>query len=219
LGSIFEAARAMGVPFEVIVVNDASTDPTATVARDAGARVVDVDLRKISAVRNAGARAAKGDILFFIDADTRITEAVLRSALNALRQGAAGGGAWVEFAEPASWPVRLGLNLFGLVYMRLLRWAAGCFIFARRSAFEAAGGFDESLYASEEIVLSIALKRQGRFAVLRESVMTSSRKLRMHSPWMIIPFMLRFLRRGPAMLRQRSGLEWWYDGKREGRGR
>ena len=36
LGSIFDAAHAMGVPFEVIVVNDASTDSTAAVARDAG---------------------------------------------------------------------------------------------------------------------------------------------------------------------------------------
>src|SRR6185436_13081255 len=55
LVSIFESARAVGVPFEVIVVNDDSTDRTPDIAREAGARVVDVKLRKISAVRNAGA--------------------------------------------------------------------------------------------------------------------------------------------------------------------
>ena len=205
----------MGVSFEVIVVNDASTDLTAAVALEAGARVVEVHLRKISAVRNVGARHAKGDAFFFIDADTRITDPVLRAALNALHQGAAGGGAWVKFAEPVSWPVRLALNVFGVVYMCLFRWAAGCFIFARRAAFEAVGGFDESLYASEEIFLSIGLKRQGRFVLLREGVITSGRKLRLHSPWRLIPFILRFLCRGPAILRQRAGLDWWYDGKRE----
>src|SRR5439155_26660393 len=84
LASVFDPARATGLPFEVIVVNDASTDRTAKIARQAGARVLDVQLRKISAVRNAGARAAKGDVFFFIDADTQVPEATLRATLNAL---------------------------------------------------------------------------------------------------------------------------------------
>ena len=50
LESIFSSARAIGRPFEVIVVNDTSTDRTVEISRTAGARVVDVNLRKISAV-------------------------------------------------------------------------------------------------------------------------------------------------------------------------
>ena len=49
--------------------------------------------------------------------------------------------------------VHLGINLFSFFYMCLLKWAAGCFIYARRPAFETVGGFDETLYAGEEIVL------------------------------------------------------------------
>ncbi len=199
----------------MIVVNDASTDDTAAIARESGARVVDVELRKISAVRNAGARQAKGDVFFFVDADTRISEAGLQSALKALDKGAIGGGAWVQFAEPMSASIDFTMRMFGLVYMSFLGWAAGCFVFARRSAFEAIGGFDESLYASEEIVLSMGLKRQGRFVILKEPVYTSGRKLRIRSPLAVVPFVFRFLLRGPAMLRQRQGLDWWYDGKRE----
>jgi glycosyltransferase involved in cell wall biosynthesis len=215
LASIAEAARAVGRPYEVIVVNDASTDRTAEIARQAGAQVLDVHLRKISAVRNAGARAAKGDVFFFIDADTQIPEATLRGAVAALEGGAVGGGAWVSFAEPVSLSVHFAISLFSFFYMRLLRWAAGCFIYATRAAFEAAGGFDETLYACEEIVLSMALKRQGRFEVLRDGVMTSGRKIRMYSPWLIIPLTLRFILHGPAIFRQRKGLDWWYEGKRE----
>ena len=61
LQSVFAAARSEEEPFEVIVVNDASTDATAALARAAGARVIDVDLRKISAVRNAGAALRLAD--------------------------------------------------------------------------------------------------------------------------------------------------------------
>jgi glycosyltransferase involved in cell wall biosynthesis len=215
LESIFNSARAAGLPFEVIVVNDASTDRTAEIARQAGARVLDVQLRKISAVRNVGARAAKGDVFFFVDADTQISEAILRAALNAIERGAVGGGAWVKFREPVSWAVRLGINVFSFFYMRFLRWAAGCFLYVRRKDFEAVGGFDETLYAGEEIVLSRALKRQGPFVVLRESVTTSGRKIRMYSTWSIVPLLMRFMLHGHAIFRTRQGLDWWYEGKRE----
>lgn len=85
----------------------------------------------------------------------------------------------------------------------------------RAAGFESVGGFDETVYAGEEIGLSRALKTQGRFVVLREAVLTSARKIRLHSAGSMIPLAVRFLRHGPAILRKRQGLEWWYDGKRE----
>ncbi len=216
LTAIFQAARQVGHPFEVIVVNDASTDTTRAIAVDAGARVVDVQLRKISAVRNAGAKAAHGEWLFFIDADTQISAPFLRAAIQALEKGAVGGGTWVDFAEPMGPVIRVGLWLFSFIYMRLLNWAAGCCVFARRDAFQSIGGFDETLYASEEIELSRALKRQGRFVVVREPVITSGRKMRMYSLWKMVPFTLRFLFQGTKVLKQpNKGLDWWYEGKRE----
>jgi glycosyltransferase involved in cell wall biosynthesis len=203
------------MPFEVIVVNDASVDRTSEIAGGAGARVLDVHLRKISAVRNAGAGEAKGDVLFFVDADTQLPEETLRASLAAIERGAVGGGASVAFTEPVQLYVRLAVNLFSFFYMRLLGWAAGCFLFVRREIFDAAGGFDETLYACEEIGLSLSLKRQGRFVVLDEGVTTSSRKIRMYSSWRIVPLLVRFAIHGPAIFRQRLGLEWWYEGKRE----
>src|SRR5690349_7930964 len=65
LRAIHEAASDVGQPYEVIVVDDASTDATAGIARQNDAIVVSVNHRQIAATRNSGARAAKGDRLFF----------------------------------------------------------------------------------------------------------------------------------------------------------
>ena len=72
LQAIHESARAAGLPYEIIVADDASTDATAEVARQNNARVVSVNHRQIAATRNSGASAAQGGQLFFVDADTII---------------------------------------------------------------------------------------------------------------------------------------------------
>src|SRR4029079_8077114 len=92
LEAIHEAARAVGQPYEVIVVDDASTDTTPEIAAQNNARVVSVNHRQIAATRNSGARSAQGEGLFFVDADTSIHVRALASALRAMDKGAAGGG-------------------------------------------------------------------------------------------------------------------------------
>ena len=97
LRAIREAAGALDEPFEMVVADDASTDGTAAVARALGAHVVSVRHRRIAAARNAAARAAHGDLLVFVDADTLVTEAAVRAAVLAMRRGAAGGGSAIRF--------------------------------------------------------------------------------------------------------------------------
>src|SRR5262249_60052871 len=65
LGALHAAAGALREPYEVIVADDASTDETAAIARAHGAQVVSVNHRQIAATRNAGARRARGELLFF----------------------------------------------------------------------------------------------------------------------------------------------------------
>jgi glycosyltransferase involved in cell wall biosynthesis len=210
LHALHEAARACAVDYEIVVVDDASTDGTGDVARRHGARVVDVALRQIAAVRNAGAAAAVGDTLVFVDADTHVPAETLAAALDALRQGAVGGGARVRF------DARLRLHqrafvAFGLLLVRLGRVAAGCFIFCRRDAFTAAGGFDERWYAGEDVAMSRALARRGRFRVLRAPVLTSTRKLDTFSPGEHLALMLKLALRGRGVLRSREHLALWYE--------
>lgn len=214
LHTLLASARALGEPFEVIVVNDASTDQTAEIARSCGVEVVPVHLRKISAVRNAGARVARGEVLIFVDADTLVPAKALASAVEAVRQGAVGGGARVQMdgGVPLWAPAMMTLTSWSLGQMRL---AAGCFLFARRDAFEAVGGFDEEYYASEEIHLSRALKAKGRFVIVSEAVITSGRKVRLFSGRQLFMQMAILASGGRSALKRREGLDFWYDGKRE----
>src|SRR6266550_2582518 len=71
IASIRVAASGVTQPYEIIVVDDASADATAELAARAGTRVISINRRQIAAARPAGARAAQGDYLFFVAADTR----------------------------------------------------------------------------------------------------------------------------------------------------
>lgn len=214
LQAIKAAAAALHESTEVIVVDDASTDGTSAVAHSHGARVVSVNCRHIAATRNAGARAARGERLIFVDADTLVTSEVVQAAVAAMRGGAVAGGCDVHFDGrlplygraliAAAWPVYQALGL-----------AAGCFIFCTRDAFNAVGGFDETLFAAEEVALSRTLRQHGRFVLLREHVMTSGRKLRAHSAREILGGLLRVALRGRQAIGVREGLEIWYGERRQ----
>jgi glycosyltransferase involved in cell wall biosynthesis len=214
LGAIHATARACGEAYEVIVADDASSDRTAEVAAAHGARVVSVAHRQIAATRNSGARASSGERLIFVDADTIVDEAVVRAALAALRSGAVGGGAAVRMDGVLPLYARIVTPLLVRVF-RFAGFACGCFVFCTRAAFEAAGGFDETMFGAEELTFSRALQRQGRFVVLREAVTTSGRKVRTHSGWEILGFLGRLAIRGPSSVRRRSGMDLWYGKRRE----
>ncbi|GAB6195380.1 glycosyltransferase [Lysobacter xanthus] len=210
VATLHKAARACGVDYEVVVVDDASTDGTGDVAAALRARVVRVEHRHIAATRNAGARSAVGDVLVFVDADTRVPAATLAAALAALRDGAAGGGARVRFEGRLRWRDRPAVAL-GLGLVRIARIAPGCFVFCTRGAFDATGGFDERWYAGEDVAMSRALAKAGRFVLLREHVLTSARKLDTFSPAEHLALMLRVALRGRRVLRSREHLALWYE--------
>ena len=103
---------------------------------------------------------------------------------------------------------------------RATGWAAGSFIFCDAAAFREAGGFNETLFAAEEIDFSRRMKRLARrrhmgFTILhRTPLLTSDRKVHLYSRYEHFAFLLRFLLTGGRNLRSRDACLAWYDGRR-----
>lgn len=214
LDAIARVAGELKLNHEVIVADDASTDATAAIAQERGALVVSHDRRQIAATRNLGARHATGGVLIFVDADTMVTHAAVRQALEAIDHGAIGGGAMIRFDGRVPLYARLLTSVFMLVF-RILRYTGGCFLFCTREAFDKAGGWDETHYAGEEIRLAQALKKHGRFVIVRDRVITSGRKLRTYSAFEVLGQLLKISLSPEKSVKQREGLGLWYEARRE----
>jgi hypothetical protein len=89
---------------------------------------------------------------------------------------------------------------------RLVRLVGGCFQFCTREAYNAIGGFDESLYAGEDMAFCQAIKKVGRFVVSAPTVVTSARKLKVVTPWEVIRLLVTIAIRGP-----RYESKWIFD--------
>ena len=213
LRALDEAVRPIALAHEILVVDDSSTDRTGAIALEHGARVIPVRHRQIAATRNAGAREARGEMLVFVDADTIVSEPVVRAAVRAMLDGAAGGGSAFRFGGRVPLYGRV-MQALAVPLYRAAGLASGCFLFCTREAFRATGGFDEGMFGAEEAAMSRALRRQGRFVVLRESVTTSGRKLRAHSGREVLGTMARLALTGGRSIRRREGLEIWYGERR-----
>ena len=176
LQAIHASARIIAQPYEVIVVNDASTDATAEIAQQNNARVVNVNHRQIAATRNSGGRAATGDRFFFVDADTRVNPRAINAAMRAMNKGAIGGGGptWIDRNEPVPFYIRL-IALLSIPAVKLIGFAGGAFMFCTREGFQASGGFSERMFWGEEISFALALKRHGRFVGLWQYAPESNR--------------------------------------------
>lgn len=214
LQAIRESARVVGLPYELIVVDDASTDATAQIARQHNATVLSVNHRQIAATRNSGGRAAHGGRLFFADADTIINPRAVASALRYMDKGAAGGGAPARFDGTAPLYAQILFWTLGWL-MRLAGISGGAFMFCTRDAFDAVGGFDERLFGAEDAAMSLALKREGRFVVLWQYVLTSGRRMRGFCGLQMLVGLVR-MAFFPGILTRRSRVKTiWYESNRE----
>jgi len=207
-------ARCSG-PWELIVVDNASSDDTAAVAVAHGARVVHEPHRQIARARNTGARAATGHCLMFVDADTRPPAQLVIHAIELMRsRRSCGGGAQLRFEDGGSPLLRFGARAWNRLASSL-GLGAGCFLFATRDAFDMIGGFDESYYAGEELGFSRRLRRYGKVCgqplviIDQPPVLTSPRKAHWHSTPRQLGLLL-LISVYPFALRSRRLCGFWY---------
>jgi|ERR1043166_487234 glycosyltransferase involved in cell wall biosynthesis len=214
-----QAFADRGWKVELIVCDNNSTDSTASIARDHGARVVFEACNQISRARNCGAAAASGDWLVFIDADSRPTPELFADVGAVITAGkSVAGGVTVRF-DHAALAGRLVMKFWNGI-SRTLKWCAGSFIFVEANAFRSLGGFSEELFASEEIDFSQRAKKLGRalgrsvVILHRHPLETSARKLKLYSTRQHFRIFWKATFRMRQTLTNREDCHIWYDGKR-----
>jgi glycosyltransferase involved in cell wall biosynthesis len=214
------AFTARGWEWECVVCDNNSTDGTSAVARAAGATVVFEPVNQIGRARDAGARAATGEWLVFIDADSTPSAELFASIATRIAEGRAlGGGSTVELETGTPRYARFVCGLWNL-WSRLAGWAAGSCVWVEAEAFRSVGGFGTEYYAGEEVFLSRRLKslarRSGRrFVILADHPLrTSSRKLKLYTLTEGGRFFFRMLFTAGRAAKRPENCEIWYDGRR-----
>ncbi len=223
LASIRSAAVAfekVGWAWEMIVCDNNSTDQTAAVATEAGARVVFEPVNQIGRARNRGASQAQGEWLVFVDADSEASAELFRELHGVLASGkAVGGGACLMADDSTSAKMQVPLAVWNRL-SRLARWPAGSFLYCRRDIFEELGGFSLKHFAAEELELARRMKRAGRPRGLRMVILprarlrTSSRKVELYSMGEILRTMLQVTLGYFWSTRSARSCFMWYDGRR-----
>lgn len=164
-------------PLEIIVVDGGSKDGTIAIATRQ-AEVLQAS-RGRAIQMNCGASHARGDILLFLHADSRLPARGLQEIRGAVGQGYEGGAFRLKFDRET--PL-----LRAYSFCTRFRTARFCFgdrgLFIRREVFEELGGFPETPLF-EDLEMARLLSRRGSFAFLADAVTTSSRRFIRHGPF------------------------------------
>lgn len=152
--------------YEVIVVDDGSTDATAQIAQAASVRVISQKNAGPAAARNAGANAAQGQLLLFTDADCAPVPGWIGALTAAFRDSAVAGAKGVYMTHQRGIVPRFTQLEYQDRYDRMLGADSIDFIDTysaayRRDIFFANGGFDPSLLKLEDQELSFRLAEKG----------------------------------------------------------
>lgn len=160
---------------ELIVVDGGSADGTARVAAECPRARYVTSTRGRASQMNVGARTARGDVLLFLHADTRLPPDADVAIARAMAEPDVVGGRFDVRFSSARWPFRV-IAAFMNGRSRLTGIATGDqAIFVRRTTFETLGGYAD-IPLMEDVELSRRLKAAGRLVALHERVTTSSRK-------------------------------------------
>jgi hypothetical protein len=199
------------IAWEIVVVDDASTDATARIAADAGARVVPVQVRQIAAARNAGARR-RAATCWCSSMPTPSFERHAWRRRGALRAGAPAAGATSDSTalcrctRGPAWPPRSAC-CGSPRWRRLLRVLYAADVRRHRRLRRA------PVRRRGDVPSAVAVKRVGRMVLVRPPVVTSARKFRTHSARELTRMTMAALHLGRRM-RSREHLHLWYGDRR-----
>ena len=157
------AQKAGDVPYEIIVLDNGSTDESAAVAEAAGARVLVLPDDNVSQLRNRGVSEATADLIAFVDADNEISSGWCTAVAEIMRnpEVAATGTAY-SAPDDGTWVTRTGDYMRGHTEGSIKTdWLAAGNLVIRKPVFESLGGFDTTLETCEDVDLCARIRAAG----------------------------------------------------------
>ncbi|WP_461451676.1 TIGR04283 family arsenosugar biosynthesis glycosyltransferase [Mucilaginibacter sp.] len=158
---------------EIIVVDGGSTDNTLLSAKEAGATGVISPKKGRAAQMNFGASLAKGDLLYFVHADTLPPQTYIWDILDAIRSGF-DMGRYLSTYDSNSWLLKMNallsrLDTFGGM-------GGDQTLFITKNLFQQTDGFDGSMKIMEEFEFCARARKQGKYKIINKPVLISARK-------------------------------------------
>ncbi|MBA3755010.1 MAG: glycosyltransferase, partial [Nitrosomonas sp.] len=145
LDSISESMTAnqkLGFTYEIIVVDNNSTDKTAELAKQAGTNVVFEPINQIGRARNTGATVATGDWVLFVDADSLLNPGMVADILQMIESGKYVGCGSVMHMPDLPWWGNAAMQLW-TAFSITFHWASGALVVCRTDSFRDVGGFNQ----------------------------------------------------------------------------
>lgn len=163
LKSIFNIEYETG-KFEVIIVDNGSSDRTIDIAQSFGVEIFCDDTKNVSGLRNIGAQHAKGEILAFVDADCIVSETWLRNAeMYFNTPDIAAWGAPAKIPENATWVQKAWYIIRKKMdSVEDVDWLEAMNLFVRKKDFRTIGGFNEKLITCEDVDFCYRIKNYGK---------------------------------------------------------
>jgi rSAM/selenodomain-associated transferase 2 len=158
---------------EVIVVDGGSSDETVRIAAQAGAHAVISPKKGRAAQMNYGASLAKGDILYFLHADTYPPPSFVKDIERAVKEGF-GFGRYRTSFDSKKWILKV--NAFFTRFDLFVCYGGDQSLFMTRKLFEVLSGFTESMRIMEDYEIVTRGKAKARYKIMQKDVLVSARK-------------------------------------------
>lgn len=161
------------IAYEIIVADGCSSDDTRLIAERNGAVVLKCDRMSRAAQMNQGAEIAKGDILYFVHADTLPPSKFYDSILKAFNQGYGMGCFRFKFDSNR---LLLKINSYFTRFDRMMFRGGDQTLFIRRESFESIGGYKDEYRIMEEYEFIRRARKKLKFRIIPRDVLVSARK-------------------------------------------
>ncbi len=188
---------------ELIIVDGGSTDNTENLVSSFGFQYLRSPSQGRACQMNFGASFAKGDILYFVHADTRIPIDFYNDIISSLDEEFDAGCYAYKFDSPS---ILLKINSWFTKFDGLLSGGGDQTLFITKSVYEVLGGFNEYFCIMEDFDLIRRIRKKHKFKVIPKHILVSARKYETNS-WLrvqlvnLLVFVLFFLKTPPSKLK------------------